>query len=211
MNEENMPFVERRDAHGVKVVKILLNDQHGRMVEVQVGDVVRVLKRSGSEKVGCHGVVDGFTPERVRVVIDGAVSFFREINLVFVETGNRHSNTGVVIPAATAESETVVENASVLGDSKRLSSLEVSAVEKTRQEFEEFQLEFERVVQVSVRASVDMLLERAEFQNMEERKRDKLREFRKIVMDEAERRMIGFKEFVKGVAEGMLAEFKKEE
>lgn len=208
-----MPFVERRDANGMKVTRILLSDRHGRMVEVQVGDVVRVLKRSGSEKVGCHGIVDGFTPERVRVVIDGAVSFFRDINLVFVESGKMRSSSGIGAPAATVTTGTVVERASGLDDNNGLSNLEVSAVEKARREFEVLHLECEHAVQVSIRTSVDLdvLMDRAGMRNVGERERDKLREFKRVVMDDAERRMVGFKEFVTSVSEGMLAELNKEE
>ena len=92
---------------------------------------------------------------------------------MFVGNGHRHSSGSVGVPAVTLAAGSVSDTASILDENEVSSGLGANTTEKIHQEMEDFQNEFERAVQISIRAAVDLnvLMERAEYQSSTDRVR----------------------------------------
>ena len=78
---------DRKDDRGIRVSCIRLFNQDGKRVDTKTGDIVRVCGTSTSASE--EGVVDGFTPQKTRVLIKDDYRYFRDKNLMFVRHGPR--------------------------------------------------------------------------------------------------------------------------
>jgi len=78
---------DRKDEHGARVSSIRLLDREGNYVDTKCRDFVCVRYTSSSATANEEGVVDGFTPQRTRVLVKGKYRFYRDENLMFVRCG----------------------------------------------------------------------------------------------------------------------------
>ena len=78
---------DRVDEHGDRVTSIKLPDRDGNIVNTYVGDFVSIRYTSSSVASNEVGVVEGFTPQRTRVLVRDKRRYFVDTNLVFWHAG----------------------------------------------------------------------------------------------------------------------------
>lgn len=188
-----------------KDVRLMLADKEGNYVEAQVGDVVSIRRRSNGAERSVHGIIDGFTQERVRVVIDGSVSFFLPSSLAFVENGVYRGGSYAMTPYSEVARAVGLLGAGAKEEDKCIPKND--GLDEVKNEFSKFQDDLEKTVRDIVMASVEFnaLMARVSgrFEGMAQA--EEVEEFKRVVCEEVERRMEGFKEFVSCAGDKMLS------
>lgn len=184
---------------------ILLVGANGKMVDAFIGDEVRVTTVN-SAVYNRKGYVDGFTKDCVKVVTKRKIGYYLPKNLVFVKRGKRDGT----VPAEPYRGEmgSVVPGViSVGGDDE---SIEVTAdtVANATSEFVNYLEEVSGLSRKMAKTSVEfaVLMERGKnrFSNGWVLSGD-LEEVKRVASIELDRRLDGFKEFVRDEIKAVYA------
>lgn len=169
----------------------------GKMVDTFVGDEVRVMNVNSPM---CHtkAYVDGFTNDRVKVVSKGRIGYYLP-NLVFVKRGGRDGS----IPVELYRREASSSVPGVISVHEDDDSIDVAGdtVATANSDFVKFLEEVSKASSEVAKSSVEfaVLMERGKrrFRNGWMLSAD-LEEVKQAAGTELERRLKGFKEFVRG-------------
>lgn len=206
---------DRRDASGRLVTVIQLKNAQGLSVDAEVGDFVRIL--GSSRSAHAVGVIEGFTPQRVRVLVDGrGANNFSEDNLRLerkrpqptqtrgggrIDSTTTCSSTPVscptlarVAPQASGTPPTVFADPNLNASNPLLPTEPKQTVARLSSEAMNFFIELEEKMLDFTHASVKLftLMEKGKAKFIHDYPLDGVEEFREEFRAEAERRFNDF-------------------
>ena len=203
---------DRTDEHGSRITSIKLADRNGNIMDTYVGDFVTIRQSSNSEATNEVGVVDGFTPQRTRVLVKDKRRFFLDKNLVFFQAGPlvvryEQQQTLPVLedPMHVVQGEVEVEQAHQLPPGIRIEDEEPLTTASRRDEINNYFDQLENVMEACMEATVAMNIhiERGRQMFRAHRYESNLEEHLSRIRIESERRWEGFSDFVAEVREKM--------